>query len=132
MNRRLLILLSALMAGALLVAACGGGGGGSATKDTKATSKDTKGAAAKADVTVDMVAGNKYDPAAVTIQKGQTVQWVNKDSQVHDVKFQQGESSPNVMQANATWSRTFSDAGTFPYICTYHEAEGMTGTVTVQ
>ena len=133
MNRRLLILLSALMVGALLVAACGGGGSTGA-KDTKpAAGKDTKGgAAAKADQTVNMVAGNKYDPAAVTIQRGQTVQWVNKDSQVHDVKFQQGESSPNVMQANATWSRTFNEAGTFPYICTYHEADAMTGTVTVQ
>jgi plastocyanin len=130
MSRRLLILLSALVAGALLVAACGGGGT-TGTKDTKATSKDAK-PAGKADQTVNMVAGNKYEPAAVTVQTGQTVQWVNQDSQVHDVKFQQGESSPNVMQAGAMWSRTFSSAGTFPYICTYHEAEGMTGTVTVQ
>ena len=131
MKRRLLILVSALMAGTLLLAACGGGGGQTA-KDTKATGKDAKGAAGKADVTVDMIAGNKYQPAAVTVQKGQTVQWVNKDSQVHDVKFQQGPNSPNVMQANATWSRTFDQAGTFPYICTYHEADGMIGTVTVQ
>ena len=128
MNRRLSVLLPGVMAGALFLAACGGGGGGGAAKEKK----DTKGAGGKVAATVNMLAGNKYDPAAVTVNKGEAVNWVNKDSQVHDVKFQSGPSSPNVMQANAQWQRTFDEAGTFPYICTYHEADGMKGTVTVQ
>jgi plastocyanin len=34
------------------------------------------------------------------------------------------------MDAGATFSQTFTTAGTFPYYCTFHV--GMTGTVTVQ
>ncbi|HEX2172920.1 MAG TPA: plastocyanin/azurin family copper-binding protein [Dehalococcoidia bacterium] len=131
MNRRMAALLPGVMAGALFLAACGGGGttSGGGTK----TGGDAKAQAGKVAATVNMPSGtNKYQPDTVTVKAGEAVKWVNTDSQVHDVKFQSGPSSPSVMNAGAEWQRTFDTAGSFPYVCTYHEAEGMKGTVTVQ
>lgn len=129
MNRRFAVLVPGIVAGAVFLAACGGGGGGATKTDSKSAPAKTGGAAA---ATVNMIANNKYDPATVTVKKGETVKFVNKDSQIHDVKFTSGPNSPSVMNPGAEWSRTFDAAGSFPYICTYHEAEGMKGTVTVQ
>lgn len=129
MKRRFAVLVPGIVAGAVFLAACGGGGT-TTTKPSGGSPAAKPGGAAAA--TVNMIAGNKYDPATVTVKKGETVKFVNKDSQIHDVKFQSGPNSPSVMNPGADWSRTFDAAGTFPYICTYHEAEGMKGTVTVQ
>lgn len=137
MKRKVMFVFSGIVAASLLLAACGGGGstgtGGadkSASPASGGASKSASPAAAAA--TVNMVAGNKYDPATVTVKAGEAVRFVNGDSVIHDVKFQQGESSPAVMNTGDTWTRTFDTAGNYPYICTYHEAEGMVGTVTVQ
>lgn len=137
MKRKLMLVLSGVAAASLLVAACGGGGntgGGGANKTASpasgGASKSASPAAAAA--TVNMVAGNRYEPPTITVKSGEGVRFVNGDSVIHDVKFQQGPSSPPVMNTGDTWTRTFDAAGNFPYICTYHEAEGMVGTVTVQ
>lgn len=129
MNRRLAILLPGVMAGALFLAACGGGG---SSAGAGAKTGTTPAAAGKAAATVTMTADLKYKPDSVTIKKGETVSWKNTDSQIHDVKFKAGQNSPDVMNANQEWSRAFPDAGTFDYVCTYHEANGMKGTVVVQ
>ena len=119
------------MAGALLLAACGGGGTTGGKTDTKAGGAASP-AAGKAAATVGMTADFKFDPANVTIQRGQTVTWRNTDTQVHNVKFNTGQSSPDVMNAGQDWSRAFPDTGTFDYVCSLHTAQGMTGKVTVQ
>jgi LPXTG-motif cell wall-anchored protein len=36
------------------------------------------------------------------------------------------------MNPGASFSNTFNAAGTFPYVCQFHESLGMTGTVIVQ
>ena len=85
-----------------------------------------------ADATVDLTAANTFTPAAVTISTGEkvTFKWVGG---FHDVTFADGVSSgaPGGV-AGTTYSRTFTTAGTFSYVCTVHESTGMKGTVTVQ
>lgn len=74
----------------------------------------------------------------ITIKKGEAVTWLNKDGFGHDVTFEDGQKSgePGQVQQGQTWSRTFTEAGTFRYRCVVHSGgygadQGMTGTVTV-
>jgi len=82
--------------------------------------------------TVNLTADNTYSPAAVTINEGDTVQFVWQGG-FHDVVFADGASSGSPTgDVGTTYSRTFTAAGSYAYICTVHEALGMKGTVTVQ
>ena len=81
--------------------------------------------------TVELTAGNVYTPANVTIEEGDRVNFVWEGG-FHDVVFADGtRSGAPTGDAGTTWSRTFNSTGTFGYICSVHEALGMTGSVTV-
>ncbi len=77
-----------------------------------------------------------YNPQTLTIAKGDTVTWVNKDSFDHTVTsgtpghpsglFDSGNIGPN-----GTFSYVFNSTGTFPYYCKIH-LDKMTGTIIVQ
>lgn len=92
------------------------------------------------EVTVDMK-NMKFIPRNLTVKKGTTITFVNKDAMLHDVvqitvqdygkekpSFDSGEVMPG-----KSWAYTFDKPGTYPIICTQasHFAAGMTGTVTV-
>ncbi len=69
-----------------------------------------------------------YNQQIITVKKGDTVTWTNKDSAPHTVTGDGGLSSP-MLSLNATYSFTFNNVGTFNYHCTVHPT--MTGTVIV-
>ncbi len=76
--------------------------------------------------------GDTFSPANVTIAVGGTVSWRISGGR-HNVRFTgtvvpAGGHIPDT--ENATVSRTFSAAGSYPYACTRHS--GMSGTVTVR
>jgi len=73
-----------------------------------------------------------FSPSSVSIQPGDTVQWVWKSkSMPHSVTSSGGLFDSGVHQSNTfTFSHTFPAAGTFPYFCTVHPIL-MKGTVTV-
>jgi plastocyanin len=75
--------------------------------------------------------GNAFDPSSVTITANGTVTW-NFAGVAHNVTFNngapQGGNIPTT--ASASVSRTFPNAGTYPYHCTIHS--GMSGEVIVQ
>ena len=86
-----------------------------------------------------------YSPADLTIQVGDTVRWVwgspghsvvsgtngNADNQFCSPS-NTGCDKPPLSSNGATYERTFTQAGTFPYYCSVHFSLGMTGTITVQ
>ena len=74
------------------------------------------------------IQGYAFQPQSITIDKGGTVTWTNQDGVVHDVKFSDGESPD--LKKGGTYSKTFSKAGTFDYICEIHPT--MKGTVIVK
>lgn len=69
-----------------------------------------------------------YDPAAVTINVGQTVTWTNDGDLPHTVTFDGGPDS-GTLSPGDTYAHTFEAAGELSYICTIHPA--MRGTVSV-
>ncbi len=72
-----------------------------------------------------------FSPAKITVIIGQnnTVTFVNKDSAPHTVTADDGSFNSGNMNPGASWTYTFSTAGTFTYHCNYHP--WMKGTVVV-
>jgi plastocyanin len=71
-----------------------------------------------------------FDPPDLTISVGTAVTWTNEDNTTHTVTGRDNDviASPDLDQGD-TYSVTFSQAGTFHYLCSIHT--NMTGTVTV-
>ncbi|MEP7198739.1 MAG: DUF420 domain-containing protein [Chloroflexota bacterium] len=72
----------------------------------------------------------------LTIEKGTTVVWPNKDNAKHTVTSDSGNPlNSKDVTANKSFSFMFTEAGTFPYYCEYHGDKGgvdMAGTITVK
>ena len=71
-----------------------------------------------------------YTPETVTIQPGDTVVWTNAGG-FHTVTGDGGDPFCGSGAVPATCSVTFTNAGTFPYHCVFHQSLGMVGTVIV-
>lgn len=63
-----------------------------------------------------------FHPATLTVQKGDTVTWVNKDDDVHTIKSTDGPDAfaSTALDNGSQFSFTFHHAGTYHYICTVH------------
>ena len=73
-----------------------------------------------------------FSPASITVKKGTTVTWTNKDSVRHDVIADDpSDAAPNgpLLDQGKTYSFTFTKVGTYSYHCTPHPY--MKGTVAV-
>ena len=68
-------------------------------------------------------------PEDLTINVGDTVVWTNNDDSPHTVTADDDEFNSGNLAEGATWSYTFTEAGTYDYHCNYHGS--MTGSVTV-
>ena len=70
-----------------------------------------------------------FSPEDLTINVGDTVVWTNNDDSPHTVTADDDEFNSGNLAEGATWSYTFTEAGTYDYHCNYHSS--MTGSVTV-
>src|SRR5690349_13630245 len=71
-----------------------------------------------------------FAPATLTIPRGATVSWLNRDAEPHTVVANDGAFKSSALDTDDRFSRRFDAAGTFPYHCSIHPH--MTGTVVVQ
>ena len=86
------------------------------------------GALPQAATTVEAV-DNAFKPKTVTVSAGDTVTWRNTGSSAHEVTssaFKSGNLDPG---KSYSWT---AKAGTYSYVCRYHESAGMTGTLVVR
>jgi plastocyanin len=73
----------------------------------------------------------KFSPETIEVKIGQTVEWANNDLTPHTVTSQgRGDLNSGSIDAGASWRHTFTQAGSFPYYCTFHPE--MKGTVVVR
>jgi len=63
--------------------------------------------------------GVKYVPATLTVKRGDTVTWVNKDPFPHTVTAPGAFDSKDI-PVGGKWKYVARKAGTYDYICTYH------------
>ena len=84
---------------------------------------------ASATTTTVEAADNAFRPRTATVDAGDTVTWRNTGQLAHEVTapaFASGNIAPG-----ASWSWT-AKAGTYSYVCRYHEALDMKGTLVVR
>lgn len=117
-----------LAAGMLLLAGCS-----AARPDAHAVITDS---AATPSVTAPSASGNQiaidgfaFAPATLTVRAGTTVTWINRDEEPHTVAASDGAFHSPGLGTGASFTHTFSTAGTFDYVCSIHPM--MHGTVVV-
>jgi plastocyanin len=71
-----------------------------------------------------------YAPNPIAIGVGETITWINNDSEAHTSAGDDGSWNSGTIAAGASFSRTFPSAGSFSYHCTIHP--NMIGVVTVR
>ena len=70
-----------------------------------------------------------YQPARLTVQRGDTVVWVNKDPIPHTVTAA-GSFDSKSIEVGGSWQYKAVKPGAYDYICTFHP--NMKGTLTVE
>ena len=98
------------------------------------------------DVTMKQSPKMLFVPGTVTIKAGDTVKWTNPYNISHTVTFDPAKAAvaanaalpagvepfdSGAIEEEGTFSHTFTVKGTYKYVCTYHEAMGMVGSVIV-
>ena len=83
-------------------------------------------------VTVSME-DNYFEQPDITVEPGTTVTWVQTGDNPHTTTSYDGLWDSGMIEGGSggTFSFTFEEPGTYAYYCIPHEAQGMTGTVTV-
>lgn len=82
--------------------------------------------------TVIIIRDFAFEPTQVTIKAGGTVTWLNcadPDEPAHTSTADQGAWSSPLLPPGTSFTRTFPQAGSFPYHCEPHPF--MTGTIVV-
>jgi plastocyanin len=69
-------------------------------------------------------------PSDITVRAGTTVTWSNEDDAVHTVTAADKSWDSGRLPVGGTFSQTFTEPGTYEFLCSIHAA--MKGTVTVQ
>ena len=77
-----------------------------------------------------------FSPANLTVEEGDTVQWINTSSSYHTTTSGTGCSPDGLWDSGliapgGDFILQFNNTGTYPYYCTPHCGLGMTGTITV-
>jgi plastocyanin len=66
-----------------------------------------------------IIDGLKYEPETLTVRRGDTIVWTNKDPFPHTVTAP-GKFDSRDIAANGSWKHVARTAGEYAYICTLH------------
>ena len=86
-------------------------------------------AASAASTHVVVIDDVRYEPASLTVKRGDTVVWRNDDPFPHTVTAR-GAFDSGSIAARRQWKFVARKAGKFDYLCTLHPS--MTGTLIVE
>jgi plastocyanin len=142
MRRTRLAALALAAAASVTLAACGdglpspspgtGGGPSSSSTATSCTSCGTVVSGVTPTVVVQANDQLKFVPQTVSISVGDVVEWRNVGTVLHSVTFQNDSAISDAnLNGGQTFEVRFTQPGSFPYVCVYHQSLGMIGTVTV-
>lgn len=113
------------IAGLLSLAACSGDDGGGSPATESATASADSPAAADSTITISGFAFS----GVTEIPVGTTVVVTNDDSATHTWTATDGSFDSGSLAPGASFEFTFTEAGTFEYVCNFHPT--MTGSITV-
>ena len=66
------------------------------------------------------IEGMRFQPEMLTVERGDTIVWVNKDLVPHTATSKAGNFDSKLIQADKSWKYTVRQKGDFAYICTFH------------
>jgi plastocyanin len=70
----------------------------------------------------------QFSPMSIEVKKGDTIEWKNDDLVPHTATSAAFNSG--TIASGQSWQHTFTQAGNFPYVCTFHPQ--MKGVVIVR
>ncbi len=88
-----------------------------------------------------------FDPPRVVIRRGQTVEWQNQGNQLHNIVDDAAKATnkadvaapdgaapfdSGLLKPGQNYSHRFTVRGTYRYVCTLHEVQGMKGEIVVK
>jgi plastocyanin len=73
-----------------------------------------------------------YGENPKVVKAGTQVTWINDDSVAHTVTSDNGAFDSGFIMPGKSWSYTFKQAGKFPYYCTLHNKQSMSGSIEVK
>lgn len=135
----------ALLAATALIGACGGEDEQDA--GANATTGTSTAPANEGTPVVDMNDALKFVPATISVRAGTRVQWRNVGKIAHTVTTTPSKvDDPGLVEVpdgakdfdsgfiaeNETYQRTFTEPGTYRYVCIPHEGAAMIGSVVVE
>jgi len=115
--------LAIVIGGAFLVRSRGSSGTGDDDVPAKAIAPDV--ASSVAQVSIRHL---QFYPVNIEVKKGDAVEWKSDDLVPHTATSASFDSGTIV--SGQSWRHTFTDAGNFPYVCTFHPQ--MKGVVIVK
>lgn len=65
--------------------------------------------------------GTAFSPDTLTVKRGDTVVWVNKDPFPHTVTAVDGAFDSKSIDAGKSWKYIAKKPGEYRYICTFHQ-----------
>lgn len=90
----------------------------------------TQPAEGSTNATAISITDGAFQPAALTLQAGQTVRWTNNGLKPHTVTSDKGDWGSTELAPGQTFTATFTKAGEFSYYCKLHP--DMKGTISVK
>ena len=66
------------------------------------------------------IEGLRFQPERLTVARGDTVVWVNKDLVPHTATSKAGGFDSQLVAADKSWRFTVQKKGDFAYVCTFH------------
>jgi len=115
----------AAVAAALTLTACAGGGPGGQSSRASVP--------APSEPNQVVIYDYKFYPPTLTVPVGTTVSWINHDTAPHTATHRSYTVEPfdtGELPNGQVYRHTFQTAGSYAYICIYHQ--GMQGTIVVQ
>ena len=76
------------------------------------------------------IEGMRFQPERLTVARGDTIVWVNKDLVPHTATSEAGRFDSQTIPVEKSWAFTATKRGDFPYVCTFHPT--MTARLTVE
>ncbi len=110
-----------------LLAACGS----SAPTPAPTPAQTTPGTAEGTVHDLRALAGNRWSTATLTIEVGDAVKVTDVDPDAPHNFVVEGVGRSQTMNNGDVFTLRFDRAGAYAFVCTFHEEQGMAGTVTV-
>ena len=62
----------------------------------------------------------RFQPETLTVSRGDTIVWVNKDVVAHTATSEDGRFDSKTIETDASWKYIARERGDFAYICDLH------------